>query len=183
MTDRLPGKDGRLGSPPRTMNKPKKKLFVPEGALHRKPERDAQQLLRDQVLGMEAEIFDRYVWGESLQAIADTLPFKIQGWKLRSILVTEKQTAERYRMAGIERAHNLVDAAVDYGRQAAAIGDSAGLRVAIDTNLKVAAKLAPREYGDTSKLELTGKNGGALEIKADLSLTAEQAYERLIKGM
>mgnify|MGYP000175581978 CR=1 FL=1 len=33
-----------------------------------------------------------------------------------------------------------------------------------------------------ASLELTGKNGGALEIKADLSLTAEQAYERLIKG-
>jgi hypothetical protein len=62
------------------------------------------------------------------------------------------------------------------------IGDAAGYRVAIDVNLKVAAKIAPREYGDTSKLELTGKNGGALQIKADLTLTAEQAYERLIKG-
>lgn len=165
------------------MNQPKKKQFVSEGALHRKPERDAQQLLREQVLKLADEIFDRYVWGESLQAIADTLPFKIQAWKLRYILTTDKQTSDRYMMAGIERAHNLVDAAVDYGRQAAAIGDAAGLRVAIDTNLKVAAKLAPRDYGDTSKLELTGKNGGALEIKADLSLTAEQAYERLIKGM
>jgi hypothetical protein len=39
------------------------------------------------------------------------------------------------------------------------------------------------DYGDKSKLELTGKNGGALEIKADLTLTAEQAYERMVKGI
>jgi hypothetical protein len=31
-------------------------------------------------------------------------------------------------------------------------------------------------------VEHTGANGKAIEIKADLSLTAEQAYERLIKG-
>jgi hypothetical protein len=85
-------------------------------------------------------------------------------------------------MIGIERAHNLVDAALDYGRSAAAIGDSSGLKVAIDVNLKVAAKLNAAAYGDKSKVELTGANGGPLEMKADLSLTAEQAYERLIKG-
>jgi hypothetical protein len=159
------------------------KKYVPEvAALHRKAERDAMRQLEQDVLDVSDEVFNRWVWGESFQAIADTLPFKIAGWKLRSILMEHETTAEQYKTIGILRAHNLVDAAIDYGRQAAAIGDSAGLKVAIDTNLKVAAKLHAADYGDKSKVELTGKNGGALEIKADLSLTAEQAYERLIKG-
>ncbi len=151
-------------------------------ALHKLPERTAAEQLRADVLSVADVVFDRYVWGESFQAIADSLPFKVPGWKLRQILMDSDETAEQYAMAGIERAHNLVDAALDYGRQAASLGDAAGLRAAIDTNLKVAAKLHASAYGDKTKVEHTGANGKAIEIKADLSLTAEQAYERLIKG-
>lgn len=150
-------------------------------ALHTQPQRDAAAQLKAQVLLVADEVFDRYVWGESFQAIADTLPFKVQGWKLRQILMESDETRETYVNANILRSHSLVEAALDYGRSAAAQGDAAGLKVAIDTNLKVAAKLNAA-YNDKASLELTGKNGGALEIKADLSLTAEQAYERLIKG-
>jgi hypothetical protein len=164
--------------------KPIKRKYVPETvALHRKPERDAAEVLREQVLGVADEVFDRYVWGESFQAIADTLDFKVAGWKLRAILMEHETTKETYAKIGALRAHNLVDAAIDYGRSAAAIGDAAGFRVAVDTNLKVAAKLNVMDYGDKSKLELTGKNGGAIEVKADLTLTAEQAYERMVKGI
>lgn len=151
-------------------------------ALHKLPERTAAEQLRADVLSVADVVFDRYVWGESFQAIADSLPFKVPGWKLRQILMDSDETADQYAMAGIERAHNLVDAALDYGRQAASLGDAAGLRAAIDTNLKVAAKLHASAYGDKTKVEHTGANGKAIEIKADLSLTAEQAYERLIKG-
>lgn len=162
--------------------KPKRK-YVPETvALHRKPERDAAEVLREQVLAVADEVFDRYVWGESFQAIADTLDFKVAGWKLRAILMEHETTKETYAKIGALRAHNLVDAAIDYGRSAAAIGDAAGFRVAVDTNLKVAAKLNVMDYGDKSKLELTGKNGGAIEVKADLTLTAEQAYDKMIRG-
>lgn len=151
-------------------------------ALHKLPERTAAEQLKADVLAVADEVFDRYVWGESFQAIADSMPFKVPGWKLRQILMDSDETCEQYSMAGIERAHNLVDAALDYGRKAAAIGDASGLKAAIDTNLKVAAKLHASAYGDKTKVEHTGANGKAIEIKADLSLTAEQAYERLIKG-
>lgn len=151
-------------------------------ALHKLPERTAAEQLKADVLSVADEVFDRYVWGESFQAIADSMPFKVPGWKLRQILMDSDETCEQYSMAGIERAHNLVDAALDYGRKAAAIGDASGLKAAIDTNLKVAAKLHASAYGDKTKVEHTGANGKAIEIKADLSLTAEQAYERLIKG-
>jgi hypothetical protein len=164
--------------------KPIKRKYVPETvALHRKPERDAAEVLREQVLGVAEDVFDRYVWGESFQGIADTLDFSIAGWKLRQILMEHETTRETFSKIGVLRSHNLVDAALDYGRKAAAIGDSSGLKVAIDTNLKVAAKLNVMDYGDKSKLELTGKNGGAIEVKADLTLTAEQAYERMVKGI
>lgn len=151
-------------------------------ALHKLPERTAAEQLKADVLAVADEVFDRYVWGESFQAIADSLPFKVQGWKLRQILCDSKETSEQYAMSGIERAHNLVDAALDYGRTAAAMGTESGLKAAIDVNLKVASKLHAAAYGDKSKVEHTGANGKAIEIKADLSLTAEQAYERLIKG-
>ena len=143
-------------------------------ALHRQPERDAAAELKANVMAVADEVFDRYVWGESFQAIADSLSFQIQGWKLRQILMDSDETRDRYTMIGIERAHNLVDAALDYGRRAAAIGDSSGLKVAIDTNLKVAAKLHAAEYGDKSKVELTGKDGGPVKL---LAMTDEQLLE------
>jgi hypothetical protein len=151
-------------------------------AMHRQPARDAAAELKANVLAVADQVFDRYVWGESFQAIAETLPFPIVGWKLRQILMDSDETKEQYAMSGIERAHSLVDAALQYGRQAAAIGTESGLKAAIDVNLKVASKLHASAYGDKTKVEHTGANGRAIEIKADLSLTAEQAYERLIKG-
>lgn len=162
------------------MNKPKDNRLGT--ALHKLPERTAAEKLKAEVLAVAEEVFDRYVWGESFQSIADSLPFKIAGWKLRQILMDSEETSEQYAQAGIERAHNLVDAALDYGRKAAAIGSESGLKAAIDVNLKVASKLNAAAYGDKTKVEHTGANGKAIEIKADLSLTAEQAYERLIKG-
>lgn len=158
---------------------PKRK--PPGTALHLDPKRIEATKLKAQVLEVSEEVFDRYVWGESFQAIADTLPFKVSGWKLRQILMESEETEETYANANILRSHNLIEAALDYGRTAAAIGDAAGLRVAVDTNLKIAAKLNAA-YNDKATVEHTGKNGGAIEIMADLSLTAEQAYERLIKG-
>lgn len=150
-------------------------------ALHTEPQRTAAEQLKAEILFLADEVFDRYVYGESFQAIADSLPFKVAGWKLRQVLMESDETRETYASANILRSHNLVEASLDYGRQAAAIGTEQGLKVAIDTQLKIAGKLNAA-YNDKASLELTGKDGGALEIKADLTLTAEQAYERLIKG-
>lgn len=152
-----------------------KKPFVPEHvALHRKPHRDAMAALKKQILESADEVFDRYVWGESLTAIADSLPFKVQAWKLRAVLIESAETGERFANIGVLRAHNLVDQAIEYGRQAASIGDSAGLKVGIDVNLKVASKLAPAEYGEKTKMELTGKDGGPLKL---LAMTDDQLLE------
>jgi hypothetical protein len=166
------------------MTKREKKTGKPTNvglALHVEPARKAREEQRDKAIAVADEVFDRYVDGESFQAIASSLPFRISGWKLRQILMEADETRETYANANILRSHSLVEASLDYGREAAAIGSESGLKVAIETNLKVAAKLNAA-YNDKASLELTGKDGGALEIKADLTLTAEQAYERLIKG-
>lgn len=172
------------GATHRTMTEATKdqKRKPPGTALHLDPKRVEAAKLKADVLAVADEVFDRYVSNESFAEIAKSLPFEIAGWKLRQILMDSEETAEQYAMAGIERAHFLVDQALDHGKAAAAIGSEAGLKAAIDTNLKVAAKLHAAAYGDKTKVEHTGANGKAIEIKADLSLTAEQAYERLIKG-
>jgi hypothetical protein len=153
----------------------------PGTALHKVPERTAAEQLKADVLSVAEEVFDRYVWGESFQAIADSLPFKVAGWKLRQILLESEETRETYANIAILRSHNLVDAALDYGRQAAALGDAAGLKAAIDTNLKVAAKLNAA-YNDKASLELTGAGGGPVKLLAmtdeDLMKIAAQAAEK-----
>jgi len=158
------------------MTKPKDNRFGT--ALHKLPERTAAQQLKADVLAVADEVFDRYVWGESFQAIADTLPFKVAGWKLRQILMESEETRETYANANILRSHNLIDAALDYGRQAAAIGDAAGLKAAIDTNLKIAAKLNAA-YNDKATVEHTGANGGPIKL---LALTDEELLKIAAQG-
>jgi hypothetical protein len=51
--------------------------------------------------------------------------------------------------------------------------------VAIDVNLKVAAKLNAAAYGDKSKVELTGANGGPVKL---LAMTDEQLLEIAAKA-
>lgn len=161
---------------------PKKKTLAPpsEGALHRIPARTAADELRANVLKYSTQIMDQYIAGQSFVQIAESLPFKIPGWRLRTLLQTFEETKDSYWTLNLERAHNLIEAAIDNARAAALTGDPAGYRVANDTYLKVAAKIAPAEYGDKSKLELTGKDGGAIQVKADMTLSPADAYERLI---
>ena len=154
-------------------------------ALHREPERIAAAKLKADILSVADQVFDRYVWGDSFQEIADSLPFKPPGWKLRQVLMDSDETREQYAMSGIERAHNLVDAALGYGRQAAAIGSESGLKTAIDVNLKVASKLHAAAYGDKTKVEHTGANGGPIQLVAltddELMKIAAQGAKELAK--
>lgn len=135
--------------------------------------------LKRQVMERKDEIFERYIAGESMQRIAESLPFKIAGWRLRDILLNDEETRETYGNVQIHRSHNLIEVSVDYARDAAMLGDSSGLKVAIDTNMKIAAKINARDYGDKSKLELTGENGGPVKMVA---LTDEQLMNIAAQG-
>ena len=164
-------------------NKPTKPpLFVPAGKANLKPRREARADTEGVILEMADAIMDQYVAGDSLSKIAETLPIPYPAWKLRNLLAEHPQTAARYLTLPLERAHYLADEAVEVAHEARMIGDSAGKRVASDVYMKTAARLAPSVYGDKAQVELSGKDGGAIEMKADMTLTAAEAYERLIKG-
>jgi hypothetical protein len=149
-------------------------------ALHLEPRRAAQAQLRQQVLECADEIFDQFIAGKSLDAIAKDLPFKPTAWKLREVLMTEETTSETYANAKILRSHQLVEGNLELSNQAAAIGSESGLKVAIDTRFKLAAKLNPAEYGEKSKVEHTGANGGPIKL---LAMTDEELLKIAAQGM
>lgn len=148
-------------------------------AMHVMADRLAAEELRANVIGASDEVFDRYVWGESFQSIADSLPFKVTGWRLRQILMESDETRETYANANILRSHNLVESALDFGRAAATLGTESGYKVAIDTQLKIAARLNS-VYSDKSKLELTGDGGGPVKL---LALTDEELIKIAAQGV
>jgi hypothetical protein len=127
-------------------------------------------------------MFDRYIRGERFYDLAAELVPGVPLPRVRYLISVNDDLQEAWAAATLERSHYMIEENLTHAKMAAAVGDPAGYRVAIDTHFKMAAKLNAATYGDTSKVELTGKDGGAVEIKADMTITAEQAYERLIKG-
>lgn len=148
-------------------------------ALHTEPKRTAAEELKSKILEVADEVFDRYVYGESFQVIADSLKFKVAGWKLRQVLMECEETRETYANANILRSHNLIEASLDFGRQAAAIGTESGFKVAIDVQLKIAAKLN-HAYSDKATLEHTGQGGGPIKL---LAMTDEELLKIAAQGM
>lgn len=53
-------------------------------------------------------------------------------------------------------------------------------RVKIDALKWVAARRAPKKYGDRVAQEISGPDGQS--VKVDVNMTAEEAYKRLING-
>lgn len=143
-----------------------KKMTKQIGSPHRQPIIQAREKAREEVLAKADEIFERYIHGESMKAIFASMRFPLPDSVVRTILMTAPETMERYQNANVMRSHYLVESAVEFGMQAAAIGDSAGLRVAVDTAFKMASKLNQAQYGDANKVELTGKDGGPVKLLA-----------------
>lgn len=133
---------------------------------------------RNAVLALKDEIFELFMDGIGFKLICAQLDIKESPQYVRLTLQTYAR--KEYLNATLARAHSMVEEAVDTARLGKVLGDAAGLRVSVDTLLKVAGKIAPGEYGDKASLELTGKDGGPIE--ANMSVSPAEAYERLIKG-
>jgi hypothetical protein len=60
-------------------------------------------------------------------------------------------------------------------------GDMLGHRkLQIETRLKLLAKWHPKKYGE--KVEHTGAGGGPIQHEATVTMTAEEAYKRMLGG-
>ena len=55
-------------------------------------------------------------------------------------------------------------------------------RLQVDARKWYAAKLAPKKYGDKITQEVTGANGGPIKSESTVTLSAEEAYKRLLDG-
>lgn len=67
----------------------------------------------------------------------------------------------------------IIEAAMSVGPETAAAD-----RVKIDALKWVAARRAPKKYGDRVAQEISGPEGSA--VKVDVNMTAEDAYKRLL---
>lgn len=141
---------------------------------------DAARARREAILARKDEMLEMYMSGYGFRSIVEMLGINESPNFVRMILGSDPSTRKEYIEAHISRAHTLVEEAVDTARMGKALGDAAGLRVAADTMLKVAGKIAPTQYGDKASLELTGKDGGPVE--ANMTVSPAEAYEKLIKG-
>jgi hypothetical protein len=143
---------------------------------------DRARMARDWVAGNIDEILERYAAGESMGSIAASMQdrFPMSAWKLRDIIVTNPEHFASYSQARLHRAHSLIDEALDVVNDARKIGDTAGLKVAFDGYIKVASKLAPREYGEKAKVELTGEGGGPVKL---LALTDDELMRVAANGL
>lgn len=142
--------------------------------------RDAAQMRLDALLERADEILELYMAGYSFEMCLQALRIEESPHYARYNLWLHAK--EKYMAATKARSHQLIEKAVDVGRMAISLGDAAGMRVAVDTFLKVAGKINPDEFGEKARIEHTGKDGGAIETKADLTLSPSEAYEKMVRG-
>jgi len=55
-------------------------------------------------------------------------------------------------------------------------------RLQVDTRKWMLSKMLPKRYGDKVEATLQGPNGGPIETKSTVTLTAEEAYKRMLGG-
>lgn len=109
-------------------------------------------------------LLEMYIDGMSFKQIVEQLQINASPASVRNYLF--QQHGEAYDRAIVERAHEMVDRNAEDAARASANGDSSGLKTAIETRFKLAAMYAPDQYGEKRRVELTGKDGGAIRLEA-----------------
>ncbi len=136
----------------------------------------------DHIRSVADELFDRYIRGGRFYDLVQELVPGVPLHRVRYIISVNDDLQEAWAAATLERSHYMIEENLAHAKRAAAVGDPAGYRVAIDTHFKMAAKLNAATYGDTSKVELTGKDGGPVKMQnmtdEDLLKIAAQAVAK-----
>lgn len=121
-----------------------------------------------------------YVEGFSFRAIVEQLQLPLTGSQVRKALMRDH--IERWDEAVVERAHELIERNGEHAASAASTGEASGFKAAAEINFKLAALYDSRRFGDKRTIELTGANGGALKVEADIKLSPDEAYKRMLRG-
>lgn len=102
------------------------------------------------------EVFTRWEAGESMRSIAESMPIHVTPSTISYVMRSTPEWMMRYEAAQEFRAQELIERTVRIAEKGEQLGDAAGLRVASDTYMKLAAKLAPNKYGDKAQLQISG---------------------------
>ena len=118
--------------------------------------------------------------GKSIRAVCKLagMPSKATVFRwLRDI----PEFAKMYEIATDERADTLIDEIVEIADSCRVDADSIRkAKLRIHARVEQAQKMKPRKYG--TKVQLTGDGGGPIQSNTNVTVTAEEAYKRLIDG-
>lgn len=128
------------------------------------------------------EIVELWADGHSFNEINKLLELGLERGVLRRVCIRDDDLSAMLQMNTDLRAHSLAEQSLEWAKEATMLGESSGYKVGIDTYMKTAARLLPKDYADVTKTELSGPGGKPLVIKADLTISPADAYERMVKG-
>lgn len=113
-------------------------------------------------------ICERMAEGESLRGICKGKDMPAKRTVLRWVAKDEK-LAEQYSEAQSMRAEHYFDEIIDIADKGT---DPAKTRVQVDARKWVLARMNPKKYGDKFTQELTGADGGPIELVGRIELVA-----------
>ena len=133
--------------------------------------------MADQVRRQYLHILGMYALGYTMHEAGQACAPVLSGDSIRVVLAADHELRERYELAKEMRAHHFVDIS---GRSGVTLTETGFHKEGGELLLKVAAKIAPKLYGDKSTVALTGADGGAVQSVVELS--PSDAYKRMLSG-
>lgn len=144
-------------------------------------------------------ICERLMDGESLRAICDSEGFPKRTTVFRWLAI-HPLFSDKYAKAKQEQAEALADEIMDiaddgrndYMARLDKEGNETGYmvngeaiarsRLRVDSRKWVASKLLPKKYGEFTRTEVTGADGGPISTESNVTLTPSDAYMRMINA-
>lgn len=131
-------------------------------------------------------ILEEWVEGKSLRKIAEER-FLVY-FSMLDYITGNPETRPKWLAARERRALSLVDRSLDLADVAGEAGrnmlDNSLIKTAIDTNIKVAAKLDPGNWGEKSSVDmrLDAELNGNVRLDAELKISPLEAYQQMLQG-
>ena len=121
------------------------------------------------------KICSRIADGESLRAICREKDMPSQVSVFRWLKAEEnEELRKQYTRAREDQADAIFDECIDIADSVAAPEDIPKARLMIDTRKWMAGKLRPKVYGDVSRLEHSGPDGGPIEVASANDMTDDE---------